>query len=160
MERVIEIFFDQFLKEIVGEGERRLKLQAFSACLSAIQGVRRLFLIAYFLCFSCFLSALSFFSTAFLVFEQLHSETPNWLDARLLFSLGLFGFSTGILALTVREKKWSGAFRLQERIVELEAARDAGLSEADLVRVINRVLDERLKPQSETSPDQNQDQAA
>lgn len=153
MERVIEIFFDQFLKEIVGEGERRLKLQAFSACLEAIKGVRRLFLLAYFICFSCFLSALSFFAMTFSAFEQWRSSTPNWLDPRLLFSVGIFAFSTGLLALTVREKKWTGAFRLQERIVDLEAARDSGFSESDLVRVINRVLDERLQPQAESSQD-------
>jgi hypothetical protein len=152
MERVIEIFFDQFLKEIVGEGERRLKLQAFSACLGAIRGVRRLFLVVYFLCFACFLSALSFFATALCAFEQWRAESPDWHEPRLLFSLVLFAFSTGILALTVREKKWSGAFRLQERIADLEyesASQSSGLREEDLVRVINRVLDERLKPDSE-----------
>lgn len=158
MERVIEIFFDQFLKEIVGEGERRLKLQAFSACLEVIKGVRRLFLLAYVVCFTCFLSALSFFAMTFSAFEQWRMDSPNWLDPRLIFSAVIFALSTGLLALTVREKKWTGAFRLQERIADLEAARDAGFSEADLVRVINRVLDERLEPQK--VDDQNSDHAA
>lgn len=150
MERVIEIFFDQFLKEIVGEGERRIKLQAFSACLEAIKGVRRLFLLAYFVCFSCFLSALGFFATAFVLFEQWQAGAFSWHEPRLLFSAGIFAFATFMLSLTVREKKWTGAFRLQERIAELEAAQSSGFTESDLVRVINRVLDERLQPQNGT----------
>jgi len=162
MERVIEIFFDQFLKEIVGEGERRLKLQAFSACLEAIRGVRRLFLVVYFLCFACFLSALSFFATAFFAFEQWRADSYDWHEPRLLFSLAVFAASSGVLALTVREKKWSRAFRLQERIAALEfssASQGSGLSgmpglnEEALMRVINRVLDERLKPQCEPERD-------
>jgi hypothetical protein len=160
MERVIEIFFDQFLKEIIGEGERRIKLQAFSACLEAVRGIRRLFIVVYLLCFACFLSALSFFATGYLAAEQWKSSEPDWLDARLLFCAGIWIVSTGLLALTVREKKWSGAFGLREKIAALEhetsrqresygSSGGSGLTEADLVRVINRVLDERLKSQTE-----------
>jgi hypothetical protein len=160
MERVIEIFFDQFLKEILGEGERRFKLHAFSACLEAIRGIRRLFIVVYLLCFACFLSALSFFATGYLAVEQWKSSEPDWLDARLLFCAAVWIVSTGLLALTVRESKWSGAFGLKEKIAALEYEASSsrgsfgssggnGLSEADLVRVINRVLDERLKSQTE-----------
>jgi hypothetical protein len=111
-------------------------------------------LIAYFLCFACFLSAISFFSAVFFAFEQWRSDSPQWIDPRLFFSLGVFALSTFILSLTVRERKWSGAFRLEARIAELEATREHGFSEADLVRIVHRVLDERMKAQNTAPSDQ------
>jgi hypothetical protein len=145
MERLIEIFFDQFVKEICGEGERRIKLQAFSAGLEVIRGVRRLFLLGYFLCFACFLSAISFFGLGYLLAGQWFARALNFSDPRLIFCAAVFGGSTLLLALTVREKKWEAAFRLRERIEELErSSSSAGFSEAELARLIGKIVDEKM----------------
>jgi hypothetical protein len=141
MERVIDFIFDQFLKEFLGEGERRIKLQAFSACLSAVLGVRRLFIIVYIACFTCFLSAMSFFAASYLAYDQWLSGHPNFLEPRLLFCTAIFLLSTLALARTVRERQWAQAFRLEERIRELERT---PVSEQDLARMIERIIEEKL----------------
>lgn len=144
MERVIELLFDHVLKEICGEGERRIKLQALSVALSAVLGTRKLILLIFFYCFSCFLAALSFIAAAFLLTEQYMGGAFHWLDPRLDLSVVLFLVSSSVLFFSVREKNWAGAFGIQEKIneIERENAR-GGFSEADMVRLIERVLDAR-----------------
>lgn len=147
MERLIEIFFDQIIKEICGEGERRLKLQALSACLEVVRGIRKLILLGFLYCFACFLSALSFFATGYLLVEQWHSTQPNFLDPRFLFSGIVFVASIGLLAITVREKRWEAAFGLKERIEGLEsaAAQPAAFTETELALLVGKIVEQKLR---------------
>lgn len=166
MDKIIETLITQLFKELCGEGERRLKLQALSACLEIVRGTRRVFITLYLFCFACFLSAISFFFSSTIIFDQFHSGEWELLNPRLLFSFGIFAFSTGLLILTVREKKWVAAFRLEERIKELERGPASPgfaspiISEEILAKLIEEALDKRLKPQSAATPENHQSDAS
>jgi hypothetical protein len=152
MDRLVAAFFDQLLREICGEGERRLRLEFFSAALSALKGTRRALILVYFFCFLCFLAALSGLAAAFFAYEGWRtSAVPPWRDPRFLFFAAIFSASVLFLGLTARERRWVGAFQLEEKIAELENARPpspsgpSGLSEEQVVALIDRALDKRFK---------------
>lgn len=144
MERIFEVLFERLVREICGEGERRIKLQAFSACLEVVLGVRGLVILTYLFCFSCFLSALSFCGAGYLLVEQWRSGSVNFLDPRLIFFGAAWLVSTGLLVFSARKGRWASAFGLQERIDELSRPQPGpGFSEEAVVRLIERVLEER-----------------
>jgi hypothetical protein len=152
MDKLFETLVTQLFKELCGEGERRIKLQALSVCLEVVRGMRRVFITLYLFCFACFLSAISFFATSTMLFDQFHSGEWDLLNPRLLFSFWVFVVSSGLLALTVREKRWASAFDLEEKIRELQrepaSPQQPIISEEMIARLIDAAIEKRLKPES------------
>lgn len=158
MDKFFETIITQLFKELYGEGERRIKLQALSAGLELVKGTRRVLIVLILFCFACFLSAISFFSTASVLFDQLQAGQWNFHAPRLLFSLSIFLISTGLLWLTVREKKWLAAFRLKERIQDLEGTPTPAqspvnqvITEEMIAKLIDQALEKKLKPEPSSS---------
>ncbi|CAK9250194.1 unnamed protein product [Sphagnum jensenii] len=85
-------------------------------------------------------------------FDQFHSGDWDLLNPRLLFSLGIFMVSSGLLALTVREKRWIGAFDLEEKIRDLERVGSTPaqpiITEEMIARLVEAAIEKRLKPES------------
>ena len=113
MNDLFGIAFKELLKVGHQEGLKLIRNGAIAAATGAIRSLRYLLLLQYFLMFSCFLAALSAFTSLLLLATQL-SETGS---LHLTWPLGLCGvlttLSSLLLGYTAREKTWLQASQIE-----------------------------------------------
>lgn len=150
MQSLIEQFLQVFLKNLYGEGQRRLKIKALSAGLRTLSGIRKLVLLQYALMISCFLCAAGLLGSTWLVVQQLSLSESFVFTLQLKFTLGLTAITGVVLYYTVRERTWINAMNLEHHIEALTALPSAtqsseqAMSREELSLVIGQMLDEKL----------------
>lgn len=142
-----DVVIENLVRFVTDEGARLVKEKAVSAALRIIQGVRRIFIIHYVIMFLCFLSALSFFASSYLIFDAtvVRSQAFTTLLSvkPLLFCLALFLFSSTLLAFSVRESAWVKASGLAT-VYEMRPSHSYLDDESRLVEVVESIIDKKL----------------
>jgi hypothetical protein len=150
MENVLKEFLDSSIKGISLESQRLLKIKTFSLLLSALQVVRKIFLIQTGFHLICLVWALSFFSSGLLLFSE--NTFLEGTDRPLWFSLGTFAFCTLLIWLVGREKTWIGVLGISDQLDNLLANQlrtptspAAPIDYEQIANIVDRIVDKKMK---------------
>ncbi len=148
MQDLVERYLAQLLEGTLGEGKRRLTLKAISMAIDALRGVRRLLMLQYTLMIACFLWAMSFFATGWMIAER-WENSPLALTPPFVFSTGLLGAVTAVLLISVNDWLWIRATGLQKKKDELVRAGrksegNGGMSREEMALMIGQVIEAKL----------------
>lgn len=94
-----------------------VRKRAIAAGNGFVRGVRYSLLLHYFILIFCFLTAMSFFASFFLVFQQLSDSGAIHFTWTLASCSIFFVICTLLLYLSIREKTWLDAIQV-EKIVD------------------------------------------
>lgn len=133
-----------YLLQIVrNDGIDLIRIRTVTSLIRIIAGLRRLLLLNYLILITCFLNAFSLFSSIYLLANQLSEQNHFELTWTIGYCLGLFALSSMILALTLREKIWIQAFRIEELVdsaLSLPKHTSTNLQAEEITRIVEQIL--------------------
>ncbi len=150
----LERLLDFYVPTLWKESERFAKIKTLSISLELLQGGRRVALIYFFSLVWVVVFTVATFSIVF--YEVMNYATTGGIqiDGFVWFAAAIWLISIGFASLFLREKRWLRAFDVQKKIdliLSLEAANaksasaDRILSEQNLAKTIDRILEEKLE---------------
>ncbi|MGK5086547.1 hypothetical protein WDW86_03235 [Bdellovibrionota bacterium FG-2] len=160
LERILGLGLAALMDTVLREGERFAKIKLFSLSLEILKGARRVTLYYFYGFFACILCTAAVFSFLIYGVTRFAVQGRFPVDAFTVSAAAITALSFGLALWFLREKRWVEAFGLQNRIAavvqegarerahESESAR-VGLREDQLLRLIDKLLDEKLARREE-----------
>lgn len=135
------------------EGLNRLRTEALSAGVVAVNGVRRMAISLIFMHACVFIGSLSFFTL--LALGAIAWQGGEWSDALihvrspvLWFSVGAFSLSAGLFFVTTREGVWLRLSGMDARVRENDRERETPKETVDwvkLAKLVEEVVERKLQ---------------